>query len=178
MNITIVSKNVEITDTIINRVEDTISKLEKYINKDIDVNVKLHVKKKSQKIEVTIYLSEGYIIRAEEVQSDLYSAIDLVYDKLYKQLRKYKTQTLRRRHKNESIKFENIEAYTDYDINEDDDLIKRRKKLNIDKPMTEEEAVIQMELLDHNFFVFKDIETNKTNVIYKRHNGYGLIEQA
>lgn len=177
MNISIVSKNIEVTDTIRNKVESTLSKLEKYIKSDINVNVKLDVKKKSQKIEVTIHLKDGCILRAEESQSDLYSAIDLVYDKLYKQLRKYKTQTLKKNKRNESIKFENIEEYVACDI-EEDDFIKRRKKLNIDKPMTEEEAVIQMDLLGHDFFVFKDIETDRISIIYKRHDGYGIIEQA
>lgn len=177
MNISIISRNVEVTDTIRNKVESTISKLERYIKNDVDVDVKIDVKKKFQKVEVTIYLNDGYIIRAEEVQSDLYSAIDLVHDKLYKQLRKYKTQSLRKNQKNDSIKFENIQEYIACDM-EDEELIKRRKRLNIDKPMTEEEAIIQMDLLDHNFFVFKDIETNRISIIYKRHDGYGVLEQA
>lgn len=177
MNITIVSKNTEITDTIRNKVESQIGKLEKYVKDDIDVNVKLDVKKKSQKIEVTIYLKEGYIIRAEESKEDLYSAIDLVYDKLHSQIRKYKTQALKRKHKNESIKFENIEEYAACDIDEDDNKIKRRKKLKIDKPMTQEDAIIQMDLLGHNFFVFKDLDTNGVSILYKRHDGYGVIEQ-
>lgn len=176
MNISIVSKNVEVTNTIKEKVECTLTKLEKYINNDININVKLDVKKKRQKVEVTLFFKDGYIIRAEEVKSDLYSAIDLVYDKLYGQIRRYKTQALKKSRKNESIKFENIETYIDLDNNEED-LIKRRKKVNIDKPMTQEEAVIQMNLLDHNFFVFKDIDSDSVSIIYKRHDGFGLIEQ-
>lgn len=176
MNISIVSKNVEVTNTIREKVECTLTKLEKYIKNDININVKLDVKKKRQKVEVTLFFKDGYIIRAEEVKSDLYSAIDLVYDKLYGQIRRYKTQALKKSRKNESIKFENIETYIDLD-NSEEDLIKRRKKVNIDKPMTQEEAVIQMNLLDHNFFVFKDIESDSISIIYKRHDGFGLIEQ-
>lgn len=176
MNISIVSKNVEITDTIRNKVESTLNKLEKYIKNDININVKLDVKKKRQKVEVTLFFKDGYIIRAEEVKSDLYSAIDLIYDKLYGQIRKYKTQAMKKNRKNESIKFENVDEYIN-DFNEDDDVIKRRKKLNLDKPMTQEEAVIQMNLLDHNFFVFRDIDSDSISIIYKRHDGFGLIEQ-
>lgn len=176
MNISIVSKNVEITDTIRNKVENTLNKLEKYIKNDININVKLDVKKKRQKVEVTLFFKDGYIIRAEEVKSDLYSAIDLIYDKLYGQIRKYKTQAMKKNRKNESIKFENVDEYIN-DFNEDDDVIKRRKKLNLDKPMTQDEAVIQMNLLDHNFFVFRDIDTDSISIIYKRHDGFGLIEQ-
>lgn len=176
MNISIVSKNVEVTNTIREKVECTLTKLEKYIKNDININVKLDVKKKRQKVEVTLFFKDGYIIRAEEVKSDLYSAIDLVYDKLYGQIRRYKTQALKKSRKNESIKFENIETYIDLDNNEED-LIKRRKKVNIDKPMTQEEAVIQMNLIDHNFFVFKDIDSDSVSIIYKRHDGFGLIEQ-
>lgn len=177
MNISIVSKNMELTDAIRNKVESTLAKLEKYIKNDIDVNVKLDVKKKRQKVEVTIFFKDGYIIRAEEVKTDLYSAIDLVYDKLYGQIRRYKTQALKRSRKNESIKFENIDSYIDID-DEEDNVIKRRKKINLDKPMTQDEAVMQMNLLDHNFFVFRDIESDSISIIYKRHDGFGLIEQA
>ena len=177
MNISIVSKRVDITGTMRNKIEDTLSKIGKYIKEDVDVNVKLDVKKNNQKVEVTMYLNDGKILRAEEVQPDLYSAIDLVYDKIYKQLRKYKTQTLRKQQKNESIKFENIEAYAALDL-DNDNSIKKRKKVNIDKPMTEEEAVIQMDLLGHDFFIYKDSTTVRTCILYKRHDGYGLIEQV
>lgn len=177
MNIIIVSKRVEITNAIREKIEAKIEKLSKYINEDTDINVKIDVKKKNQKIEVTIHTKAGVIIRAEESQEDLYSAIDLVYDKLYKQLRKYKTQTLKKNKRNESIRFENIEEYVACDL-DDDEPIKRRKKFKIDKPMTHEEAIIQMDLLGHNFFIFRDVESETVNVIYKRHDGYGLIEQV
>lgn len=177
MNVSIVSKKVDITPTMRHKIENTLSKIGKYIKDDVDVNVKVDVKRNKQKVEVTMYLQEGRIIRAEEAQSDLYSAIDLVYDKLYKQLRKYKTQSIKKNQKNESIKLENIEEYTDIDL-DDENIIKKRKKVNIGKPMTEEEAIIQMDLLGHDFFIYKDSESNRTSILYKRHDGYGLIEEA
>ena len=175
MNMIIVSKKTIITDGIKEKIESTLLRLEKYINDDTEVKVKIDVKKKHQKIEVTVFTKDGVIIRAEESKEDLYSAIDLVYDKLYKQLRKYKTQLIKRNKKNESIRFDNIEEYVACDT--DDNEIKRRKGFKIDKPMTEEEAIMQMDLLGHNFFVFRDLKTQEINIVYKRHDGYGLIEQ-
>lgn len=176
MNMTIVSRKTTITDTIRNKIENTLERLEKYINDDTDVKVKIDVKKKNQKIEVTIFTKDSFIIRAEESREDLYSAIDLIYDKLYKQLRKYKTQLIKKNKKNESIRFDNIEEYVDLGI-DNENIIKRRKEFKIDKPMTPEEAIMQMDLLQHNFFVFRSLETENINIVYKRHDGYGLIEQ-
>lgn len=176
MSVKIISKHVKVTEAIREKIESKFEKLEKYINDDFDVHVKIDVKRKNQSIEATVYTKHGTIVRAEECQEDLYSAIDLLYDKLYKQLRKYKTQMIRRNRKNESIRFDNIEEYEDIDL--DDDVIKRRKKFKMDKPITPEDAIVQMNLLGHQFFVFRNIETNETSIIYKRHDGYGLIEQV
>ncbi|CEI71861.1 MULTISPECIES: ribosome hibernation-promoting factor, HPF/YfiA family [Romboutsia] len=176
MSVKIISKHVKVTEAIREKIESKFEKLEKYINDDFDVHVKIDVKRKNQSIEATVYTKHGTIVRAEECQEDLYSAIDLLYDKLYKQLRKYKTQMIRRNRKNESIRFDNIEEYEEIDL--DDDVIKRRKKFKMDKPITPEDAIVQMNLLGHQFFLFRNIETNKTSIIYKRHDGYGLIEQV
>lgn len=177
MNMIIVSKKTIITEAIRNKIENTLERLEKYINDDTDVKIKIDVKKKNQKIEVTIFTKDSFIIRAEESREDLYSAIDLIHDKLYKQLRKYKTQLMKKNKKNESIRFDNIEEYIDCDI-DNENIIKRRKEFKIDKPMTPEEAIMQMDLLEHNFFVFRNLETENINIVYKRHDGYGLIEQS
>lgn len=176
MKMAIVSKKTIITDAIKEKIESTIQRLEKYINDDTEVKVKIDVKKKNQKIEVTIFAKDGVIIRAEESGEDLYSAIDLVYDKLYKQLRKYKTQLIKRNKKNESIRFDNIEEYVACDS--DESVIRKRKGFKIDPPMTEEEAIMQMDLLGHNFFIFRDLKTQEINIVYKRHDGYGIIEQV
>lgn len=176
MNIKIFSKHVKVTQAIREKIEGKFSKLEKYINGDFDVDVKVDVKKKKQSIEATVHAPQGMILRAEESQEDLYSSIDLVYDKLHKQLRKYKTQMLKRNKKHDSIRFENLEEYVDIDLT-DDDLIKRRKKFNMEKPITPEDAILQMDLLGHKFFVFRNIETDMTSIVYKRHDGYGIIEQ-
>lgn len=175
MSIYIVSKKITLTDAIRDKVENTLINLERYLSDDTDINVKLDVTKKSQKIEVTIFTKNGTILRAEDSKDDLYTAIDSVYDKLYKQIRKLKTQLVKRNKSNESIRFSNIDEYIDIDTN--DNMIKRSKKFNFDKPMTTEDAIIQMDLLGHKFFVFRNIESEDINVVYKRHDGYGLIEQ-
>ena len=175
MSIHIISKKITLTNSIKDKIENTLSNLKKYISDDTDIHVKLDVAKRNQKIEVTIFTKNGTIIRAEDSKDDLYNAIDSVYDKLYKQIRKLKTQLIKRNKSNESIRFNNIDEYIDSDSN--DSLIKKYKKFDFDKPMTTEDAIIQMDLLGHKFFIFRNIESEDINVIYKRHDGYGLIEQ-
>ncbi|WP_042277327.1 ribosome hibernation-promoting factor, HPF/YfiA family [[Clostridium] dakarense] len=176
MELKITSKKIELTDAIKSKIENTFMKLEKYINDDTDIHVKIDVKKKNQKIEATIFTKSGTILRAEDSEESLYSAIDIVCDKLYKQIRKLKTQLSRKNRKNESIRFDNIEDNIVYDIEEENN-IKRRKKFILDKPMTAEDAIVQMDLLGHNFFIFRDLDTEDVSIVYKRHDGYGLIEQ-
>lgn len=176
MKLNIIAKKFELTDSIKEKIYNSFSNLEKYLSDDTDIHVTLNIIKRSQKIEVTIYTKNGTIIRAEDSQSDLYTAIDSVYDKLYKQIRKLKTQLLKKNKSNESIRFNNIDEYIDIDTS--DNIIKRYKKFNFDKPMTTEDAILQMDLLGHKFFVFRNIESEDINVVYKRHDGYGLIEQV
>lgn len=176
MKINIVSKKVKLTNSIREKIENTFYNLEKYLSSDTDVHVKLDVTKRSQKIEVTIFTKNGTIIRAEDSKDDLYNAIDIVYDKLYKQIRKLKTQLINKNKSNDSIRFNNIDEYDDINI-ESDNVIKRIKKFNLDKPLTPEDAIIQMNLLGHKFFLFRNLDTEEINLVYKRHDGYGLIEQ-
>ena len=175
MKINIIAKKFELTDSIKEKIYNSFSNLEKYLSDDTEIHVTLDIIKRSQKIEVTIYTKNGTIIRAEDSQSDLYTSIDSVYDKLYKQIRKLKTQLLKKNKSNASIRFNNIDEYIDIDTS--DNVIKRYKKFNFDKPMTTEDAILQMDLLGHKFFVFRNIESEDINVVYKRHDGYGLIEQ-
>ncbi|SCH00393.1 ribosome hibernation-promoting factor, HPF/YfiA family [Romboutsia sp. 1001713B170207_170306_H8] len=176
MKINIVSKRVELTNSIREKIENTFYNLERYLSDDTDVHVKLDVTKRSQKIEVTIFTKNGTIIRAEDSKDDLYNAIDVVYNKLYKQIRRLKTQLINKNKSNESIRFNNIDKYDDINI-ESDSIIKRVKKFNLDKPLTTEDAIMQMDLLGHNFFVFRNLDSEDLNIVYKRHDGYGLIEQ-
>ncbi|MEJ8552681.1 ribosome hibernation-promoting factor, HPF/YfiA family [Tepidibacter sp. Z1-5] len=177
MKLTIVGKNIEITEGIKLSIEEKLGKIDKYFNNDMDVRATIRAKKSRQTIEVTIIPVSGNIIRAEDSEENLYAAIDVVVDKLSKQLRKYKTKLINKSQDNASIRFENIESSIENE-NDSEINIVRRKKFGI-KPMSEEEAILQMELLGHNFFVFTDSETSEMSVAYKRKSGdYGIIEQA
>ena len=162
-----------VTDAIRDYVKEKLGKLDKYLNgDDITANVLVKVRGNLQIVEVTIPTSK-FILRSEEEHNDLYAAIDLVSDKLERQIRKNKTRL--NRNVKESVKEFNF----DYELLEEEEgkeKIVKRKSLEM-KPMSEEEAILEMELLGHSFFVYKDMDTNSVNVIYKRKDGdYGLIE--
>ena len=162
-----------ITDAIKDYAETKLGKLEKYFkDDDITANVLAKVRGKSQIVEVTIPTSK-FIHRSEEENEDLYAAIDLVSDKLERQIRKNKTRL------NRNIKDSVKEFNFDFDIKDEEESkekIVKRKNIEM-KPMDEEEAILEMELLGHSFFVYKDMDTDKICVLYKRKDGdYGLIE--
>lgn len=166
-------EKVEITDSIRNYIEEKIDKLNKYFSQDDDLNVSvvIKVRGKEQKIEITIP-TVRFTLRSEESHSDLYAAIDLTVDKLERQIRKNKTKI------NSKIKknlIQNFELDLEDKFEEDEEIIKR-KKVEM-KPMDEEEAMLQMDMLGHEFFVFKNTDTNTVCVMYKRKDGnYGILE--
>ena len=163
-----------VTDAIRSYTEEKLDKLDKYFKEDHDItaNVLFKVRGKSQIVEVTIPTSR-FILRSEEEHEDLYAAIDLVTDKLERQIRKNKTRL--NRNVKESVKEFNFDYILPMEEENDESIVKR-KKLEM-KPMSEEEAILEMELLGHSFFVYKDMDTNSINVLYKRKDGnYGIIE--
>ena len=172
MRITITGRNIDITDGLRSAVEDKLSKLEKYFTPDTDVFVTLSVEKERQKIEVTIPI-KGNIIRSEQVSNDMYVSIDLVEEVIERQLKKYKNKIVDK-HQNAAAF---AQEFVDKDYNDEDEVkIIRTKRFGI-KPMDPEEACVQMELLGHDFFVFRNADTFEVNVVYKRKgNTYGLIE--
>ena len=172
MKYNIRGNKLEVTDAINDYIEDKLSKVEKYLddNDVVEAKVIISAKGKEQKVEVTIW-SGKYNIRAEETNSDLYAAIDLVVDKLERQFKKYKSKFMPKRGSREEF----VPEIDDL-IEEDEQIIVRRKEVFL-KPIDEDEAITQMELLGHSFFVFKNVDTNKINVVYKRKDGdYGVIE--
>jgi len=166
----------EITDAINNYVESKLDRLNKYFKEDdILANVLLRVRGNSQIIEVTIP-TDKFILRSEEEDKDLYAAIDLVTDKLERQIRKNKTRLSRQNVDNKFKEFNFDFEINDTDESNEDEIIVKRKKLEM-KPMDEEEAILEMNLLGHEFFVYKDMHTDNICVLYKRKDGnYGLIE--
>ncbi len=172
MRFVIVGKNIEVSDGLKSAIEEKIGKLERYFSKDTEVHVTLSVEKERHKIEVTIPV-KGSIIRSEQVSNDMYVSIDLVEEIIEKQLKKYKNKIIDRAQDGASFNQSYMEKeYEDYD----EIRIVRSKKFGI-KPMYPEDACVQMELLGHNFYVFRNAETDEVNVVYKRKaNTYGLIE--
>lgn len=172
MNIIISGKNLEVTDGLRMAVTEKLGKLERYFLPETEVQVTLSVEKERQKIEVTIPV-KGSLVRSEQVSNDMYVSIDLVEEVIERQLRKYKTKIIDKKQNTESFQ----KAYIDNDYMEDEEIkIIRVKKFGM-KPMFPEDACVQMELLGHNFFVFRNAETNEVNVVYKRKGEtYGLIE--
>ena len=166
----------EVTSAINNYVESKLDRLNKYFKEeDLLANVLLRVRGTSQIIEVTIP-TDKFILRGEEESKDLYAAIDLVTDKLERQIRKNKTrlnkQNLDNKYKDFNLDYE----ITTEEERDEEEIIVKRKNVEM-KPMDEEEAILQMNLLGHEFFVYKDMHTNNICVLYKRKDGnYGLIE--
>ena len=175
MKVIVTGRNVNITNSLRDNIESKLDKLEKYFNKEAEVQVTLSVEKERQIMEVTIPLS-GSVLRAEEATTDMFTTIDRVVDKLDSQLRKHKTKLEKNRINNyETIRFENIPTYEKASDDEEPRIVKT-KQFAV-KPMSNEEAVLQMELVGHNFYVYANDETNEVNVVYKRKDGnYGLIE--
>ena len=171
MRVTVIGKNIDVTPALKEVVERKISKLDRYFEPDVAARATLTVQKNSQIFEVTIPFN-GVILRCEESTDDMYKSIDLVQAKLERQIRKQRTKLQRR--SNESLRFSSFDEVALEE--EDQGEIVKVKRFNI-KPMSTEEAILQMELVEHNFFVFKDSDTNNVNVLYKRKDGdYGLLE--
>ena len=174
MKITLRGKNIEITEAIEEKVGEKLSKLDKYfiVSENVEAKVLVRTYPYGQKIEVTIP-TEYVLLRAEVVDQDLYNAIDLVIDKLEGQIRKYKTR-LNRKSKDNKLAY-NLASIEPLEDEEEDVLVKT--KTITPKPMDMEEAIMQMELIGHSFFVYRDTETDAISIVYRRNDGdYGLIE--
>ncbi len=173
MNVNIRGDKIEVTDSIKNYVREKLERLDKYFedSSKIDAHVIIRARNGEQIIEVTVPTSK-YTLRAEEKHSDLYAAIDLVVDVLERQIRKNKTRLNKRRDAADVV-FSFIPE-EDEEYVETNQVVKRK---TIDKkPMSEEEAILQMELLDHDFFLYFDVEQECFAVLYKRKDGnYGII---
>jgi len=178
MKFNIRGENIEVTPALKEYVEKKLSKLERYFDTFPEIKVNLKVYSDKQRVEVTIPFTD-LLLRAEETNSDMYAAIDLVVDKLERQIRKHKTKVNRKLREKGSVKTNFIlpEAVAVLDAVEEDELeLVRTKRFDL-KPMDVEEAILQMDMLGHSFFVFTNADTNETNVVYGRKDGkYGLIE--
>lgn len=174
MKITMTGKNIELTQGIKDAVEERFKKLDKYFTKDTEANVTLTVEKERQKIEVTIPM-KGQVIRAEEVTSDMYASIEAVTNIIEAQLKKYRQKIISRQQADSTTFF--AQDYLEEKAEDEEKIqIIRSKKFDM-KPMYPEDACLEMELLGHDFFMFRNAETDEINVVYKRKNStFGLIE--
>ena len=174
MKFNIHGKKVEITDSIKSYVEEKIGKITKYLSNPDDVTAKvvIRISGREQIVEVTIPIQK-IVLRCEERHEDLYAAIDKVSDKLERQIRKNKTRMQKRVNKSEIVGFDlSFESAKE----DDEHTIVKRKEIEM-KPMSEEEAILQMNLIGHEFFVFTNVETGNVDILYMRKDGnYGIIE--
>lgn len=171
MKFNIIGRNIEVTEALKDSIEKKIGRLDRYFNDNSEAKVTLSVEKGRHIIDVTIP-ANGVIVRGEESKSDMYTAIDLVVDKIERQIIKHKSKIEKRGDFTQSLRFAEIPSEEETE----EAKVVRTKKFAL-KPMDVEEAVLQMDLLGHNFFVYRNGETDEVNVLYKRKDGnYGLIE--
>jgi len=175
MNIQITVKNVELTDAIRSYVEKKVSKVKKYFDQVIDIHVVLDVHKNVHTAEILVN-AKGVFLKGIEKSEDLYASIDLAMDKIERQLVKYKEKL-----KSKKLMDKKFEEPLKLDVYEsesfDDKPISIITKEIPVKPMDIEEAVMQMDLLNKNFFVFRNAKNSEVNVVYRRDDGnIGLIQ--
>ncbi len=185
MQISVVGRHMEVTDAIRAYAEEKVGKAAKVHNREeMQVDVVLHVEKnpaqKNRDVAEVTARMKGVTVRAEEAAPDMYAAIDLVSEKLERQMRKYKTKLISRRNGNGKPVVRTAPGDSEIapTLPEEEFFgeVVRVKSIK-PEPMTEEEAILQMELLGHDFFVYANAETDAVNVLYRRHNGdYGRIE--
>ncbi len=179
MRCNIIGKGVEITNKVRDRITSKLARLERVFPEDCEAQVTLKVENITHIIEVTIPLKKR-LLRAEVKSEDMFAAIDEVVDILESQVVKYKNRLKNKSRTDNNYKDEFVKQFANYQEYEDNEQsgkkIERTKKFAL-KPMDPEEAVMEMDLLGHNFFVFRNGDSDEVNVVYKRKNGtYGLIE--
>ncbi len=169
MHITVRGKNMDVTPALREYVEKRLGKIEKYFDYPVSPQVTLSLERDRHIVEVTVPLN-GMLLRGEEETGDMYSAVDLVLEKLEKQIDKYRTR-ITKRNRNQVKGGESEYIHTG-----EEPAVVKVKKFAL-KPMTVEEAVLQMNLLGHDFFVFRNVEDEEIGVVYRRKDGnYGLIQ--
>lgn len=174
MNYIVSGKNIDVTEGLKSAIYDKLGRLEKFFAEDTDVQITFSVEKERQKIEVTIPM-KGHIIRAEQSSDDMYVSIDLVVEVIERQVTRYKKKIVDKEQNAAYIQNDFFNVDED-DLDDEEIKIIRSKRFAV-KPMYPEDACVQMDLLGHNFFVFRNAETDEVNVVYKRKgNTFGLIE--
>ena len=173
MKINYVARKVNLRDNFKERVEKKLSKLSKIFSEDAEATVVVTLEKNRQTVEITIK-DNSMVYRAESTMLEMNDALDKVVDLLTRQLRKHKTRLAKRI---KSASLDDLVIETPDDFSEDEEISVVRKKLVSVKPISVEEAILQMEMVGHKFFMFTNSETGDINVVYTRNDGaYGLLE--
>lgn len=188
MELKIHTRNVDVTPRLQEHVEKKVSKLDRYLPNIDEVRVDLAIEKRKQGVDqniaqLTVRNARGVILRSEDKkQTDIFAALDVALDKMYRQIERYKGKRKRRgggRFTESELDLAGVEPVPIGDTEEGEDektAIVRRKRVML-VPMTEDEAIDQMELLGHSFFIFYNAETAKIGVLYRREDGnYGVLE--
>ncbi len=174
MQITVIGRHMDVTDALKQYAVDKFGKLDKYLPKNIQVTVTLSVVKKVHHIAEAMLKTDGLLVQAHEETEEMYSSIDLLTEKLEKRIRKYKEKLVDHKQHNRTEPEPVVSAHPDDRIPQ----IIKTKRFDL-KPMHAEEAVMQMELLDKEFYVFSNAASGHITVIYRRKDGnVGLIEPA
>ena len=175
MELTVRGKNLEITDALHSYVEKHTGKIQRYFDKPIKINVLLRISNMTKTCEVTVFV-EGVILRGVEKSDDMYKSIDLVFDKVERQIHKYKTRLARKFKEKNTLSRQFIQEKETAAAPDAEFEIVKTKHFIIN-PMSPEEAILQMNLLGHNFFMFFNSDTEAMAVVYRRDDGkYGLID--
>ena len=173
MKINIQAKNYKVSDKLEGNIEKKLDKLGKFFHDDVTAHVVVSKFKDMAKIEATINAKKA-VFRAEAAQENVYDSLEIVIDKLSNQMSKLKGKLEERYKENKALKFEFIPEPEEEEVEEQ--IVVKRKQFEL-QPMGAEEAILQMEMLGHDFFVYLDMDTDSVNVVYKRKgNAYGLIE--
>jgi putative sigma-54 modulation protein len=189
MQVIIKGRNIELTQPLKDHAEEKIHKIDRYFERGTKIEVELSVEKNpsisnNQTVEVTVFADHNSVVRAKQSTPDMYASIDEIVDKLGKRLKKIKEKNNTRhdKHHKESIRNNGFDAAGEAEPFEDESaedeglMIVKRKQFSV-KPMTPEEAALEMDLLGHSFFFFTNSESDASNVVYKRRDGnVGLIE--
>lgn len=177
MQLAVRGKNMEVTNALREYVEKKVGKIERFIDQSVNAQVNLSVERGRQIVEVTAAMN-GLLLRGEDATGDMYASIDGVVAKLEKQIQKYKTRFHKHRSKENGIAQlpELSEPEAPEEPEEPEGKVVKTKRFPI-KPLSLDEAIIQMDLLSHDFFVFSNADTDRVNVLYRRNDGdYGLLE--
>lgn len=177
MKLNFMSKNMEVGQDLKDVATKKLSKLDKFFSEDVKADVMFKQIRNNKILEVTVFLPDGAVLRSEQSSNDIYNSIDKALNQLERQVRKHKTKLQKIYRDTKSIRFETIEPIEETKENDVPKIV-REKTFEL-RPMTREEAILQMELVVHDFYLFRDAETNRVCVLYKRGDGnYGIIMEG